>query len=305
MIVNKRNVAKSALLRDLISRPLQWTSKYASVTFNQYGWELPNGGMNEKGLTIEVLWLSETVLPSFDRRPTINESQIVQYGLDSFATTNELLKAIPDLRVTSIIARLHYYVCDIEGVCAVIEYLDGKLRISEKTDIITNDPVENSRQYLSNFEGFGGNKPIPKDSNSLSRFVRASHYAKKYNGQPLDKSIGLAFDILNQVLLKFPLDTYWQIVYDLKHQKVHFRALPTDDLITYDLNTADFSCRTPTLGYDLNNHASGNLADHFIFFTKEINETILKEGFGMLRFAIPEEIKKLIFEYPATTECRE
>ena len=35
----------------------QWQSKYASVTFNQYGVELPTGGINEKGLVVEIMGL--------------------------------------------------------------------------------------------------------------------------------------------------------------------------------------------------------------------------------------------------------
>lgn len=41
------------------------TSKYGSITFNQYRKEFPIGGMNEKGLVIEALWLNENnVSPS-------------------------------------------------------------------------------------------------------------------------------------------------------------------------------------------------------------------------------------------------
>ena len=35
--------------------PASWVSKYGSVTFNQYGRELPTGGMNEAGLVVETI----------------------------------------------------------------------------------------------------------------------------------------------------------------------------------------------------------------------------------------------------------
>jgi choloylglycine hydrolase len=46
VIVNKRGVAKTAMTND---NPAKWTSKYGSVTFNQYGREMPCGGINEAG----------------------------------------------------------------------------------------------------------------------------------------------------------------------------------------------------------------------------------------------------------------
>ena len=34
-----------------------WTSRYGSVTFNQYGRELASGGMNSEGLVVEAMTL--------------------------------------------------------------------------------------------------------------------------------------------------------------------------------------------------------------------------------------------------------
>jgi choloylglycine hydrolase len=40
VVVNKRNVFKHALVEPA---PATWTSKYGSITFNQYGREFPTG----------------------------------------------------------------------------------------------------------------------------------------------------------------------------------------------------------------------------------------------------------------------
>lgn len=40
-----------------------WISKYGSTTFNQYGKEFPTGGMNEKGLVVELMWADGTQYP--------------------------------------------------------------------------------------------------------------------------------------------------------------------------------------------------------------------------------------------------
>ena len=68
VVVNPRGLAKTALVPGDAS-PVRWTSRYGSLTFNQYGREFPMGGMNETGLAMEVLWLPDTVYPeSGDRR---------------------------------------------------------------------------------------------------------------------------------------------------------------------------------------------------------------------------------------------
>src|SRR2546423_6607847 len=46
VMINKRNMAKTSMT----STPASWTSRFASVTLNQYGRDFPTGGMNEAGL---------------------------------------------------------------------------------------------------------------------------------------------------------------------------------------------------------------------------------------------------------------
>ena len=52
---------------------------------------LPFDGINEAGLVVEVLLLPETVYPEPDARPTVSLLQWVQYQLDNFSTTDEVI----------------------------------------------------------------------------------------------------------------------------------------------------------------------------------------------------------------------
>ena len=56
LVVNKRGVKKTAYLFSSYEEASSavWTSKYGSVTFNQYGVGFPQGGINETGLTYRV-----------------------------------------------------------------------------------------------------------------------------------------------------------------------------------------------------------------------------------------------------------
>src|SRR5579883_894965 len=56
VFVNQRHVGKMAVVAPG-HVPARWVSKYGSVTFNQFGMELPMGGMNEAGLVVENMWL--------------------------------------------------------------------------------------------------------------------------------------------------------------------------------------------------------------------------------------------------------
>jgi hypothetical protein len=63
LIVNKKGITKRAILLDPTDKAAEWVSRYGSVTFNQYGREMPNGGINEAGLVVETLMLPGTQNP--------------------------------------------------------------------------------------------------------------------------------------------------------------------------------------------------------------------------------------------------
>lgn len=63
IIINPRGVQKTSLVMQGHS-PAKWTSKYGSVTFNQFGQKRPFGGMNETGLVVEQMMLLESQYPA-------------------------------------------------------------------------------------------------------------------------------------------------------------------------------------------------------------------------------------------------
>jgi len=72
IIKNIRNTTKVAYYTHN-GAPASWTSKYGSITFNQNGKEMPYGGMNEKGLVVEMLWLDDTRFNISDDKTYLNE----------------------------------------------------------------------------------------------------------------------------------------------------------------------------------------------------------------------------------------
>jgi len=204
LIVNKKGIAKRAILLDPTDKAAEWVSRYGSVTFNQYGREMPNGGVNEVGLVVETLMLPGTQNPAPDERPAL--TAWVQYQLDNSGTVGEVIASDKAVRISHVMPMpIHFFVCDREGHAAVVEFLGGKLvcHTGDKLPyrLITNDTCANSLAYLAQHDGFGGAKPIQKGSyNSLDRFVVAAGRLKTYRPQDAQQSpIPYAFDTLAAV----------------------------------------------------------------------------------------------------------
>jgi penicillin V acylase-like amidase (Ntn superfamily) len=125
VFVNKRGVLKTGWEPSTTGEYARWISKYGSVTFNQAGYQLAWGGMNEAGLMISTMSLGETLEPDPDERPALPSALWVQYLLDNYRMVEEAIASEALVRVED--ARDHYLICDQTGACAVIEFLDGMM----------------------------------------------------------------------------------------------------------------------------------------------------------------------------------
>ncbi len=127
VVNNPKGLKKQALPFAPNDRPAEWVSKHASVTFNQYGREFPNGGLNDAGLVVEVMWLDSSRAPAPDKRATVSELQWIQYQLDNFSSVSEMIEAAHKVRVSTVYGKVHYLACDATNACAAFENLDGQL----------------------------------------------------------------------------------------------------------------------------------------------------------------------------------
>ncbi len=115
IMVNKRGLLKESV-KAQDAKQIQWTSVYGSISFNQYGKEFPTGGMNEKGLVVELMWLDETKYPVKDDRAALDVLQWIQYQLDCAATIEDVISSDRQVRITNNNATpLHYLIADAAG----------------------------------------------------------------------------------------------------------------------------------------------------------------------------------------------
>lgn len=312
VFINQRNVQKRAFVA--AENAVKWKSKYGSVTFNQFGREMPFGGMNEAGLVVENMWLDETKYPATDARPEISMLQWIQYQLDNCGTVEEVIATDKQIRLenTPIRARIHYLVCDAKGDTATIEFLDGEMRVHRGKALgqraLANDPYESSADYLkANPQPEDLTKPLTK-TDSLNRFCRAAARAADFKpAKNPTQDVAYAFATLDQV--RQGKYTVWQMVYDVPARQIHFRTLTNPQTRRVDLKGLDFDCNRPVQCVDIqsNSVAAGALpfenfdeATHRDYLIKFVSQDSMKQTVGDLS----QMIEPLLFTL-RTYKCAE
>lgn len=298
VFVNKRGVTKQSTAS---KNAAKWTAKYGSVTFNQYGWENPSGGMNEAGLAMELMWLDDTKYPELDGKPTLDVLEFIQYSLDNFATTEEMVKATAELRIESRVT-IHFLVNDKNGNSATIEFLNGKLtpHYGEKLQVaaLANDTYEKSLD-------FSKKNATPQGIGSLQRFTRAAEKTKEFGSRPRNEkeAIDYAFETLKNV--EQPGYTQWNIVYDQKRAKIHFRTLKSPQIKTIDAKAFDYSCGSAVKVLDIDSKNSGDVTKQFADFTSAANRDLIERSFNATPFlkSVPSAVKDGLAAYPEKFGC--
>lgn len=239
LIKNPRGVEKIAYFTHTGTQA-RWTSKYGSVTFNQNGKEMPYGGMNEKGLVVEMLWMDFSRYNIGEERAYVNELEWIQYQLDNYASVKEVVGQLDELKVYPIKAKIHYILTDASGESVIIEYLNGKAVAYKKEantcQAITNNSVTQSEPYKNQIQG-----------------IRKTTTAPSYRYYLLEQEIGalsgnkevnasLAFDMLRKVTIpQGDFKTMWSIVYDVQQKRISFFTDAQKEIRSIDVSSLDFS----------------------------------------------------------------
>lgn len=274
IMINKRNVQKKALRSQPSNTPETWTSLYGSVTFNQIGRDFPMGGVNEKGLIIEVLQSSDMPEEVRAGQRSTDEVQWVQYQLDQYASTAEVVKHVNDINISPAELVLQYFVCDQEGSCAVVETdRDGAKAYTGDSlpyPALANDSYPDSLNNLKQYNGFGGTEDILP---SYDRFAKAVDLRKDFSETTVQPAFNHAFSILSA--LSQDNYTQWNIVYDLTGKVLRFRTTQTPTIKEIPFTSFDFRCSTPVQVLTMDINATGNVASFFVPYTKDFNRNLV------------------------------
>jgi penicillin V acylase-like amidase (Ntn superfamily) len=276
---NQRGLYKVAMSTGNGAIPASWTAKYGSITFNQYGKEFPTGGMNEKGLVVELMWLDSTVYPAADKRPTVGVLQWIQYQLDNAATISEVINSDNQLRISEKGTPIHYLVADAAGKVMTVEFLNGKMTIHKDAElpfpVLTNDTYAAS--VLTAKPIIEKQQEVTLDNNSLDRFVKACSMVKKYTSSNIAIPVTeYAFSILDKVAQGSY--TKWSIVYDISNKKIWFKTADNKGIKTFDFTAFDLSCKQPSKMFNMNQAGNGDISKQFTLSDKKIKQQVLHQA---------------------------
>ena len=271
----KRSVSCFDLdLTDVETPVIEWTSKYGSVTFNILGRNLPDGGINEAGLTVSEMGLGESVFSFNDSLPTMLSHQWIQYQLDNYATVEEVLEHLRDINIEPsstfsppASSNYHLFVTDIKGNVAIIEFLDGRPRVyvneSVPVPALCNLTYQRELERLENYQGISGWIKRFLDSKKDLRFIKAADALEEFDTSTDMAPVDYCFDVLKQ--LQFESTKQWSVVYDVAHGRVYFRTARGENVRYFDLDALDFSAdASPVVLEDIDVDLAGDVSDRFV-----------------------------------------
>ena len=274
VMTNRRGVLKTS-----VAGTLNWTSRFGSVTFNQWGREFPMDGMNEAGLVVALMWLDETVYPN-DDRPSLSVLEWIQYQLDNFGTVAELLSRAEETRIRGG-TPLHYLIADATGDVATIEYLQGRLVVHRGSNlpaaVLTNDTYERAMSNLHQYGGFGGNRGMPRSTSSLDRFTRT---AMLMRGS--EATVDGVFDILSSVAQ--PNWTRWSVVYDARRREISWVSEGNAARRTLRVNALPLDCAAEAKMLDIHSSLSGDLTDRLEAYSATRNRDLVVGSYAQTSF---------------------
>lgn len=213
---------------------LSWDAQYGYVFLDGLGLGTPLDGMNEMGLSLEVLLFPNEAkyqtIPQGKEKQALSYVNFGDWVLGNFKTVDEVKNALNDIYVfgeklpqlNNEIFPVHFSVFDPSGKGLVIEYVEGQLHVHEHMGVMTNSPtydwqvtnlrnyvqlsptnpkpvIDNGITYAATGQG-AGMLGLPGDVSPPSRFVKMAVMLKTVL-QPKDarEALNLSQHMMNTV----------------------------------------------------------------------------------------------------------
>jgi penicillin V acylase-like amidase (Ntn superfamily) len=263
IFINPLGLHKTGVIPGTTGVNAEWSSKYASVTFNFVGYQIAWAGMNEAGLVMSTMSLNQTELPRPDPRPVLDSGNWIQYLLDTCATVDEVLAADDLVRNLTVD---HYLVADRSGAAATIEFLDGELVAHTGGDlpvsVLTNSPYS---ELLSQWQIHGGSGDYGGMDSSSQRFCIAADRVTAFDGTSAEEGVAYAFQTLQAIAgQRFSEHTsQWRLVFDTGALRAYFKTDDDRTLRWVDLEAFNPWCGQPVQMLDIHARVSGDAASVF------------------------------------------
>lgn len=304
VVVNKRNVVKRGFW---YKNNMDWTwiSKYGSITLNTEGREFPIRGMNEAGLVIAEMMLTETVLPPAENLPVLSGSQWIQFVLDKCATIKQVIASQSDVRIESSDwagMASHFLLCDSTGAVAGIEWLDGRMIVYSDSTLPIPAMVNSTYESC-----------ITSGDDPSGRFKPIADLYSAYDTVSSGDGVGYLFSMLDaaKVVNSPYFATKWSWAFDVHAKRFYWKTVVNENIRYCDLKDFDFSCQTNIEVLDINSTDTGNVRHAFIPYTTAINRdlvtniyTLYNQYSSILGTTYSDETIEGIINFPESTYCK-
>jgi penicillin V acylase-like amidase (Ntn superfamily) len=246
IFVNQRNSVKMGFSIPP-EKPTQWKSRYGSITFNIYGKDMPNSGINEKGLVVESLWLDETAYPLPDQRDAIPELAWIQYMLDNCTSVDEVIEANKIMRIASTsFAKIHFMILDDSGKSAIIEFINGFMKIYRDDElpyeVLENQTYEKSLKFMLTHPQ-GAHSFLNAIGDKRERFEMMAQMLTAASEE--SDAIDYCFQMLHKVSWtreNGDAPTQWAVVYDPANRRIKLKTKDSEAIKTIHISDFDFAC---------------------------------------------------------------
>lgn len=271
------------------TNPAVWISKYGSIAIVQTadGESAVADGMNEKGLVVNLLYLTETEYGKRDpSKQGIASSIYLQYILDNFASVSEAVDALRKDKVQIVpvpipnsehLPTMHISMSDSSGDSAIIEFLEGKVVIhhGREYQVMANSPIFTKQLALMAYwDEIGGQNFLPGTRKSPDRFVRASFYNKRL---PEPKSyrdaVAGVMSVMRNTSSPFGdpdpqkpniSSTMWRSVADHKNLIYFYESTVSYGALWVEFSKFNFSEGTPVKMLEADSMLVGDAAGEFV-----------------------------------------
>lgn len=287
VVINKRDVRKKAIsFKELLSGkpvpnpPLEWISRYGSATFNAFGRDFPDGGMNETGLYIGEMTLNATRFPEDESKPLLFMMLWMQYVLDNFKSIDQVVQSAHDLSIDG--WTWHFFTADKTGNSAVIEFVNGDLFVFKGNELpyplLCNTLYTEELKNLRRYRGYGGDEAVDLQNHEQERFVHGVQMIGDFDPAK-DQPIEYGFIILNQFDRG---GTQWSLVCDLKNLKIYFRSKSSKKIKEISLKHLDLSGKSPVRMIDYHIDVEGNVEKYFSDYSLQKNVAVITTTISVL-----------------------
>lgn len=256
---------------------IRWVSKYGSITFNSEGLDFPDGGINEKGLSVFEMSLGETKHQADPKKPTLFMPLWIQYQLDNCASLDEVVRSAEDINIQG--WSWHYFVSDSRGNAAIVEFLEGKPVVhrgeAASWPVLCNTRYSLELERLKEYQGFGGRKAVGGPFQRAPRFVRGAKMLQDYDPSAHGSPREYAMKILGEIKIRGW--NKWAILIDVRDMTVTLHTDRNRKLRRFSFRDFDLSPGWPPRLLDIHSELAGNVAEAFVDYSHDRNHALTKE----------------------------